>query len=231
MDVLEKEGFLAHSLLKSYQKKVADSKEIIKKAIALGNPYVAVSWGKDSTVLLHLVQSIVPDVLAVYHAHVERDLISNYSEVIAQYCDNHKTNLMLIETDNPNEDMKTQSPYETHDVCFLGIRAEENKRRRIAISKFGPIHQYTTGLLKGNYRIAPLAYWKWQDIWAYICANNLPYLKAYDEDLKGKHLSRTTDHISKTLNKSWQKERYDMIALSNENYFNVLKTILSADNE
>ncbi|MFM7373139.1 MAG: hypothetical protein ACKO2Z_36235, partial [Sphaerospermopsis kisseleviana] len=51
--------------LPQFKKKVDQTKSIIKQALAIAPAYVAVSWGKDSVVMLHLCQQIKPDIIAV----------------------------------------------------------------------------------------------------------------------------------------------------------------------
>jgi len=224
MDVIEREGFLAYSTLPSFNRKVDKAKAIIKEAIAIAPSYVAVSWGKDSTVLLHLCQQIKPDILAIYHGHIERDLISNYSETIDNYCQKFSTNLLMLETDDADENMAVKAPYQQYPVCFLGIRGEENKRRKIALTKYGLIHQYQSGKLIGNWRIAPIGWWTWQDVWSYIVANDIPYLKAYDDSIRGWELSRTTDHVSKKLNRPLHFQRLEEFKQTNHVYYDYLRT-------
>jgi 3'-phosphoadenosine 5'-phosphosulfate sulfotransferase (PAPS reductase)/FAD synthetase len=42
------------------------------------------------------------------------------------------------------------------------------------------------------WRAFPIAYWGWEDVWAYTCLHDLPYLKSYDHPLSGsRQFSRT----------------------------------------
>lgn len=52
---------------------------------------------------------------------------------------------------------------------IIGVRREESKTRK---------NKYSSHFLDGNYY--PLLNWTWEDIWGYICTNNLPYTSTYD---------------------------------------------------
>lgn len=210
--------------LPHFRQKVARSQEIIQQALAIGQSYCAISWGKDSTVLLHMVQQFYPNILAAYHAHVERDMISNYSEVISAYTGKFSTNLLLIETTQADGNIGVAMDlHRNYPVCFLGLRAEESINRRRSLKSYGLTHQYTTGNLAGSYRVCPLGWWGWRDIWAYIVTNKLPYLKAYDQVDFGAHDSRTTCHISKTTNKQRQATRLESFKTLSPEYYNYLR--------
>lgn len=210
--------------LPQFRQKVARSQEVIQQALEIGQSYCAISWGKDSTVLLHMVQQFYPNILAAYHAHIERDMISNYSEVIFAYTSKFSTNLLLIETTQSDGNIGVAMDlHRNYPVCFLGLRAEESINRRRSLKSYGLIHQYTTGNLAGSYRVCPLGWWGWRDIWAYIVTNELPYLKAYDQVDFGAHDSRTTCHISKSTNKQRQATRLESFKTLSPEYYNYLK--------
>jgi len=94
MERIERDAFLAHATLPTFKRKVEKAKEIIREALAIAPSYVAVSWGKDSVVMLHLVQSICPDILAFHYGSIESatGLVSNFPEVIATYRSKFPTN-------------------------------------------------------------------------------------------------------------------------------------------
>lgn len=180
MDLIEKESFIAYASLPQFKKKVDKTLQIINKAFAIKNrAYCAISWGKDSVVMLNLIQQISPDIKAINIGDSLENLQNNYQEVINQYCQKYPTNYHAIyyqeEIDGgfyPQVKKLTQE----YQLAFIGCRKEESKYRSIVISKYGVIHQYQSGF----YRCFPLAYWNTNDIWAYIFSRNLPYLKSYD---------------------------------------------------
>jgi 3'-phosphoadenosine 5'-phosphosulfate sulfotransferase (PAPS reductase)/FAD synthetase len=206
--------------LPQFKRKVEKAKEVIAEALSIAPAYVAISWGKDSTALLHLTQQIKPDVTAVSFTHPERDIISNYSEVVGQYAAKNSTNLINIELDGDHVPAKVQQArlWESLPMAIVGVRKEESKARAITGSKYGLIHQYKSG----SWRCHPLLYWGWKDVWAYLISKDLPYLKWYES--QSIERGRTTDHLSKTIDKSWQVRRLESFAASNPDYYDWLKT-------
>lgn len=188
MELREKEAFCAYAQLPNFKRKVGQALRVIEEAIEVGSSYVAVSWGKDSVVMLHLCQQVQSNILAINIGDSLEDMQDNYSEVIGAYCSRFVPNYQQILY---NEDTdggffkQIQRLYEFQSLSFIGCRAQENKRRSAAIKKYGLIHQYKTGPNKGKWRCFPLAYWNWQDVWAYICLYDLPYLQSYDYLLSG----------------------------------------------
>lgn len=184
MESLEKEAFLAHATLPTFKRKVEKAKSVIREALEIAPAYVAVSWGKDSVTMLHLVQSVCPDVLAVHWGSELQYNQDSYENVENNYLNNHKTNYRRDLID-PNEtwglDYANSNP-----LCFLGLRKEENQHRLFSILKYGEIHQYKSGDRKNLYRCCPVASFVWQDIWAYITKYNLPYLQSYENDWKSR---------------------------------------------
>lgn len=222
MERIERDGFLAHAKLPTFKRKVDKAKEIIQEALAIAPAYVAVSWGKDSVVMLHLVQSICPDVLAISFGHPEREMISNYAETEALYRERFGLNIntILINGDHVPNKVKSQKLWLQYPVKFVGLRMEESKDRKITLLKNGAIYQYKNG----DYRVCPVFNWTLQDIWAYTLLNNLPYLKAYDLGA-----NRTTDHVSKKLNKQYQVARLEEFRRYAPEYANYLSGLIYAD--
>lgn len=214
----------AYSKLPAFKKRISKALDVIELGLKKGNSYVAVSWGKDSVVLLHLVQSLQPDIKAIYHAHIERDLISNYSETIGRYLAKFPTNLTIHETwDASGNIARNLDVYREYPVCFLGLRAEESVNRKRSMRNFGLIHQYSSGFLSGTYRICPLGWWSWIDVWAYIFTYDLPYLDAYNYVSINSVNSRTTCHISKSTKNMTQATRLEDMKKNNFSYYNYLR--------
>lgn len=222
MESIEREAFLAHTKLPIFKRKVDRAKEIIREALAIAPAYVAVSWGKDSVVMLHLVQSICSDILAISFGHYEREMISNYAETEALYREHFGLNIntILIDGDHVPNKVKSQKLWLQYPVAFVGLRIEESARRKATLLKNGAIYQYK----KGDYRACPVFNWTSQDVWAYIVANDLPYLKAYDLGAK-----RTTDHVSKNLKKDYQVSRLEEFRKYAPEYASYLSRLIYAN--
>lgn len=181
MELHEREAFLAYSLLPNFKRRVDAALEVIQEALQIAPSYAAVSWGKDSVVMLHLCQQVKTDILAVNIADEYQHLQDSYSQVELDYVERFKPNLQkIISTDGKFKPVYKQLKNST-PMALVGCRAEESHPRKMAICKYGLIHQYRDG----RHRAFPLAWWKWQDVWAYICLHDLPYLKSYDAMISG----------------------------------------------
>jgi len=216
MDEAERLMFEGWAKMPQFKRKVEQAKAVIKEALEIAPAYVAWSLGKDSTVLLHLVQKIKPDIPAISFDHPERELISNYAEVEKEYCDRFNANLVTVNLVGDHIPVKIRQAklWQTYPVAFIGLRKEESKKRKLALCKYGKIHQY----INGSWRVCPLADWQKNDVWSYIVLNNLPYLKAYDLGA-----SRTTDHISKTSRRDYQTTRLEELRKIAPEYYQYLQ--------
>lgn len=195
MDEAERLIFEGWARLPQFKRKVEQAQQIIRDALCLAPTCIAISWGTDSIDLLHLTQQIQPDILAINIGDSLEDLQNNYSEVVQQYCDRHPTNYQRILYDEATEggfyDAVARLAKQ-HPMTLLGVRAFENPKRKLAIKKFGLIHQYQSGKRLGAWRAFPLAWWNWKDKWAYTVLHELPYLKSYDFPASGdRSVSRT----------------------------------------
>lgn len=223
MDARERESFLAYSELPQFQRKVDKALSTIREALAIGPAYVAVSWGKDSVVMLHLCQQVQPDILAISFTHPERDLISNYQEVIDSYRSQFGLKLedICLEGNHVPKKVDQASLWNQYPLGFVGLRKEESKHRSISLVKYGLLHQYKSGNRKNSWRCCPIGWLTWRDIWAYICKFDLPYLDLYDR--LPIDTGRTTDHLSKTADKAWQQRRLEQLKIVAPEYANYLK--------
>lgn len=217
MDAQEREVFASYATLPSFKRKVDQSLEVIQKALSIDRGYVAVSWGKDSIVMLNLCQQVQPDILAVFLGHSEQDLVSNFSEVEQAYCKAFRTNYQPIylthgeeKKYDPSRIRKVMASIQ-EPIAFVGVRAEESINRRRSISHYGLIHKYVSG--GGRVRCYPIAYWDWKDIWAYTVSHDLPYLKAYDAVPRCSPNSRTALHFGRSNRTRLSAERWEQFKL------------------
>ena len=219
----ERGVFSAWAKRPAFLAKVEAARNIIIKSFEIAPCYVGISWGKDSIVLLHLAQQVSPEIPAISFTHPDRDLIANYADVEAEYCHQFSPNLINISMDGDHVPDKVNAAriWDTYPVALLGIRKEESQKRSIAISQYGVTYQYQSGARKGSWRCFPLAFWTWQDVWAYTAASDLPCLNAYA--LQPKSTGRTTDHFSKSASKTWQQTRLAKLQQINPNYFRHLQ--------
>lgn len=206
MTPVERAGFLAHSLTARYERAVRQAGEIIAEALRdLPPAFVACSWGKDSVVMLHLIQRQAPNVPVVHVGDRHEDWLSNYSGVRDAYrarwpiADYHHLETEIGGASVTAAVNGTDLP-ERYSTRFLGLRLEENGGRLYALRRYGAIHQYVTGEQAGQWRVCPLIDWTWMDVWAYTAVHELPHLAAYDHPALGpKAKSRTSSVYSSRL--------------------------------
>jgi 3'-phosphoadenosine 5'-phosphosulfate sulfotransferase (PAPS reductase)/FAD synthetase len=147
------------------------------------NPYVACSFGKDSSVMLHLILEIKPDIQIKMLGKSETFLIDDYDEVIKWYETNFKCKVERITykgwlEGGTKKGIANNMQAENNDSFFVGIRQEESVARRITLLKNGKFYK----MKDGKIRISPMSIWTVNDIAAYMVSRKLPILKAYQRE-------------------------------------------------
>jgi 3'-phosphoadenosine 5'-phosphosulfate sulfotransferase (PAPS reductase)/FAD synthetase len=223
MDNAERLMFLGWAKRSQFKAKVEQAKATIAEALAIAPAYVACSWGKDSTVLLHLAQQVQADIPVISFGHPDRDLLG-YQTVIDSYCHRYSPSIetINIEGDHVPEKLNIAQIWERYPMAIVGVRKEESKARSISVTKYGLLHQFRSGNRTKSWRCFPIGYWGWKEVWAYIVTNDLPYLDAYNRQPWDR--GRTTDHLSKTSNKRWQRTRAEEFARVAPDYYHQLKS-------
>lgn len=228
MDEAERLMFEGWATLPQFKRKVAQTQKIIQDALKIAPAYVACSWGKDSTVLVHLCQQVDPNVPVIFWTDPEQEILGNYSSVIQRYCQKFSPNYREIDTpgDRVPEKLEISRIWEEYPMAIVGIRKEEGGARRHAV-KYGLIHRYRSGSRLETWRAWPLLYWTWRDVWAYILAHQIPYLSAYDHPLADhKSVSRTCNLFAKKRGntKGLGSGRIENLRRINPEYYGYLKS-------
>lgn len=189
MDRLWRDTFLLHAESPAYQQAVQTAQQVIQQALRRARkPYIAFSGGKDSTVMTHLVLQQAPDTMVLHwdygrafvpaplHAeimHIARAIgVQNLRVETSPLYDRLGRQARNVLGRELIGRLIPQLRDEGYDLCFVGLRAEESGKRRRRMRKAEPV-----GVISECY---PLALWRWMDVWAYLVANNLPYLSYYD---------------------------------------------------
>lgn len=191
----EKEA-LIYAKMPEHKALVQRTRAFIRESLKrVSRPYVACSFGKDSSAMLHLVLQDRPDIDVVFVRRIETDLVDNFKEIIEKWRNKYNINLKVISykgwlEENPDGvGLKTaMDTLRSYDSFFMGIRAEESKARRITLRKKGQFYEVKDGLT----RICPMAWWKLRDVAAYTYSNGLPILGRY---LFNGMETRTTSNI------------------------------------
>ncbi len=172
-----------------HQEKVREAKNIIKAALAHHKkPYVAFSGGKDSTCVLHLVLQQYPDVLVLHWDYgpyyiprwLEEEFIDNAKKMGAKN--------IRVETSEEYSRLGRNAinvlgqeyiaglipslKQEGYDLSFVGLRKQESVKRKLRITNKSDLSEVS--------ECWPVQNWSWQDVWAYIFSNVIPYASVYD---------------------------------------------------
>lgn len=189
--------FNLHARLHSYQWRVENAKRRIADWLdRVSHPYVAFSTGKDSTVTLHLVRSFAPDVPAVYFdadcsfpestetlRQTENVIVFPALEPLLDTFERFggfdggaalERETMRTTVWEPIERLVAQYHF---DGVAYGLRAEESQGRAMHAKFRGAVFQYKRDGLWG---CQPIHDWMYDDVWAYIVSNDIPYCGVYD---------------------------------------------------
>jgi len=198
-----RKAFLLHSRLPVFHRRVAKAVEIVNRFLSMvKNSYCSVSGGKDSLVVLDMKYQIAPKINGVFwddgwdypetlefHQILERRYdfklirIKNYADIksFAAYMGGTALGFNNVQCDY---EVKTWADHPRlikrlgFDGVFLGLRREESVKRWFNFAVRGEIYFCK----KENILIAnPVANFTYQDIWAYILSNEIPYNPVYDK--------------------------------------------------
>lgn len=192
------ERFRLYSKLREHRWRVRQARQRVSDWLRkVNNPYVAFSTGKDSTCVLNLVREQAPTVLAVYF---DADCSFPESKQMLQETENviiFPAIEPLLETfkrfggfdsgpELERETMRTTvwepikqliEKYNFDGVAY-GLRAEESHGRTMHAKCRGAVFQFKRDGLWG---CQPIHDWTYNDVWAYIVGNDIPYCGVYDK--------------------------------------------------
>ena len=205
---LDRAMYLMHSRSRDYGRRVTEAKNELKRAASIGRPVVALSWGKDSTVLGHLALDVFGGI-DVMHMRVAHELPGgeHVEAYFRERCTVHELPPIntiaesvewLRKVGLPHE--RTKSAHQKiiktrkksradmwatdngYQVTVLGMRAQESIGRRTCFRVRGLTYQLSTGHWMSN----PIGWWSASDVWAYHVAHGLPYHRLYDCEWAGR---------------------------------------------
>ena len=191
--------FQLYSSLPEHQTRVHHARALVIEALSqMKQPYIALSSGKDSSCVAHLVWSIDASVPGVYFdadcAFPESlellERLSEHYSLIKWKCE------PLLDTfaryGGPTAKGVEQATMEStvytpvralletyqFDGVFLGLRSQESEGRAKTRKFHGTLYRYKRDNVL---RCLPVADWNFSDVWAYIVANDIDYNRAYDK--------------------------------------------------
>lgn len=182
---------LMHAKQSAFKKKVSASINLIESCVS-NNMYVAVSGGKDSTVMLDLVRRVIPTAPAVFsddewmfpetESYVlgVKNLVRIASPARHSYfftSNTKKRDGIKWINDAVNNSMQVYAKQQSYNCAMIGLRKDESQKRRTHINALG--NKFTTK--SGVVQCYPIASWTTNDIWAYIRSSGIEYNKAYNK--------------------------------------------------
>ena len=175
-----------HAQTRGFKHRVSRSEDIVRRALDLDAiPHVALSGGKDSTVVYEMVKeqcSIIPAVwsddewwLPETLEYIQR--LQNRGDDVRQIRtnDEHADWFRIAGDFNGIQDYARQQGW---GLTFLGLRQEESTARKMHLRKQGALFLAKSD---GLWHCNPIHNWTWRDVWAYIVSRELDYNKAYDK--------------------------------------------------
>lgn len=170
-------------------------------------PYLALSWGKQSIVLAHLIFKLRPETPMIFLRSWESYMLHDYENVINQfpfpinYHECFKDNVSWNDwtwketRDYGSKDIQTMA-----DECFpewdgvvMGLSKDESVARRITCSSSNTDWKTIFQYKDGRYRCTPIQFWNNNDLAAYISVNEIQLLSTYkNTGLVGRTTARIT---------------------------------------
>jgi 3'-phosphoadenosine 5'-phosphosulfate sulfotransferase (PAPS reductase)/FAD synthetase len=190
---------LLYAKTRQHKRRVDEARRIVSSALATAESrwYVAFSGGKDSTCLLSLVREQAPSTVAV--SSIQEWRLPETSEYLGSIANlaltasgsDHGTGwspnwenaeaippgVLWLGAKIGDDDQTIKNYGRSENGVFIGLRADENARRKVHIRKAGALFFNSTNQVWQAY---PIAHWSVMDVWAFILANGIDYNHAYD---------------------------------------------------
>ena len=207
MTPIERLAYLAHTKTKAFKNKVQVAQDLISKHPDFA---VSASWGKDSTVLLHLACMAINPVKVVnirYPHWAERiadqdrvrdefltrqdaQAIHYHEEISPGMWDTFERFGLLIEHDNQTNRQATKWFDDNFNQAFLKAEKVTQAKGYFVGMRADESQRRAKNIQMrgkeytrkdGRNMVLPMAGWNGQDIWAYMVLHELPFLKIYDK--------------------------------------------------
>ena len=174
-----------HCQLGPYKRRVQQAGRALIEFAAQGRCYASVSWGKDSTVLAHLVSVYAPEVPVV---HIDLYPIGNPDSpfvrdaFLCRHPIRYHEVRVAFEADGADLDAAYQryvaAWYQALDEAqsrfgdryILGLRGSESSKRKSRMRNHG---------ISTDRTCSPIGWWTAADVWAYLFEHDLPIHPAY----------------------------------------------------
>jgi 3'-phosphoadenosine 5'-phosphosulfate sulfotransferase (PAPS reductase)/FAD synthetase len=181
-----KEIVRLHARTSGFGRKVEQAREIIRQALETPNSpaYVALSGGKDSTVVYALAREQAPDIPAVWSDDEWwlPETMDYIRRLQAAGLDVRQIRTTAWHADwftirGDYDGIPAYAKEQNWGLVFLGLRQEESAARRVHLRTFGSLFFAQTD---DFWHCNPIHDWSWRDVWAFIVSQELDYNQAYD---------------------------------------------------
>lgn len=196
MDDANRLRYLLHADSEEFKGLVRTTLNYLKFTLGrFKRPFMSFSGGKDSTVTLHMVSQIMPEI-DVWHwdygkwlmpRPFEEEILDNLRKIAPRARlhyfqrpggDRESARHSSLQQSGFFEQLARSIRENRWDLNILSIRAEEGVRRRQKIENCDAY-----GINRNDPLIPicfPVGHWESRDIWAYLVSNSVPYHSQYD---------------------------------------------------
>lgn len=198
-----------HSNSPYFKKKESEALDSLLQFFSITKkPYLALSWGKQSIIVAHMVYRIRPETPMLFLRSWESFHLHDFESVSRDFMQRWPIN--YVECFRDNVSWNTWTWQETRDYgsndlqsvgdncpdwdgVIMGLSKDESKARRITTSlnttEWRSIFKYKSG----NFRCTPIQDWRKNDLAAYLHKYQIPVLTAYKIDgLEARTTARIT---------------------------------------
>jgi phosphoadenosine phosphosulfate reductase len=155
---------------------------------AAAAPCVTSSFQAECVVLVHMLQTVRPDVPVLF-----LDTVHHFAETYRyrdELAQRWNLNLVNLRASEPAPGLWQQSTHdccarhkvgplfaalERYDVWFTGLRRDQSPTR----ANLEQVEPFTLGTGKALRKVSPLAFWTTREVWAYAKRNEIPLLPLY----------------------------------------------------
>lgn len=199
---------LVYSKTNSYRRNLGIATNSLLRFFEIcNNPYLALSWGKQSIVLAHLIYKLRPETRMIFLRSWESYLLHDYENVISKfpfqinYFEHFRDNVSWNNwTWKETRDYGSKDIQNMADECFhewdgvvMGLSKDESVARRITCSSSNTPWKTIFKYVNNKYRCTPIQSWSKHDLAAYIASNNISLLSTYNNTgLDGRTTARIT---------------------------------------
>jgi phosphoadenosine phosphosulfate reductase len=155
---------------------------------AAAAPCVTSSFQAECVVLVHMLQTVRPDVPVLF-----LDTVHHFAETYRyrdELAQRWNLNLINLRASEPAPGLWRQSTHDCcarhkvgplfaalkgYDVWFTGLRRDQSPTR----ANLEQVEPFTLGTGKVLRKVSPLAFWTTREVWAYAKRNDIPLLPLY----------------------------------------------------